>query len=159
EVPRGLPLRRDRDLVVALAEILLDEEVPPDAVRGRARKGGDGARAEPALGGEEPRRLQAVEGRRAGPQEEGRVGPALEVEELRALVGEQREIGRLGARGVGQRRRRRRGLEAERLERERVVDGGRARGANLEPVEARLDGRRREGRAAVDRDRDRRAVL
>ena len=158
-MPRGLPLRRDRDLVVALPEILLDEEVPPDAVRGRAREGGDGAGAEPALGGEEPGRLQAVERRRVGAQEEGRVGPALEVEELRALVGEQRELGRLRARGVGQRRQRRRGLEAERLERERVVDGRRARGADLEPVEARLDGRRRERRAAVDRDRERRAVL
>src|SRR5213079_3066099 len=110
EMPLGLPLRRDRDLVVALAEILLDEEVPPDAVRGRAREGGDGAGAEPALGGEEPGRLQAVERGGVGAKEEGRVGPALEVEELRALAGEQRELGRLRARGIGQRRQRRRGL-------------------------------------------------
>src|SRR5437773_2031307 len=32
EVALGAALRRDRDLVVALPEILLDEEVPPDAV-------------------------------------------------------------------------------------------------------------------------------
>ena len=159
EVAAGGAEGLDGHLVVPLAQVLLEEEVAADAVHLLAAHARHGAGAQGAGGGEEAGRADGVEAGLAGAHQIGRVLRRAEVEVARRAGREGRELRHAGERGGGERRQRRRGAQGVGLDSQRVVDGLLAVIAHRHLVLAGQDRRLGHPGAAVDRDREARAVL
>ncbi len=159
EVAAALAGGAHRRLVVALAQVGLEEEVASHAaplVAGQVR---DGAGAQCRRRGEQAGRADLVERRLVRLHQEGPAGTLLQVEELRRPGAQHRELRQGGERRVRQRRQRRRAQEGERLQRDRGEDGLRQVVAQGQLMGTRLDGDFAERRNPVHRERQARAVL
>ena len=154
EVPGRRPLGLHGELVFALAEVLLDQEVPADAVGGLAVEREHGTGAHVALGGEQAGGLEAVQRRGVGAHEERCALGTLHVEEGRRPRGQGRELGERLERFGRHRGQRRRGLETDGFEREGVENGRRSRVGHAQRVLALFDHGFLPGRPAIDRNVD-----